>query len=219
MRMKRRRSSGKFILAVSLLIVLGVLTVAYATLSTVLKIEGSGTIQKDTDIVKFVNPHNGSGDYTICYTSNNTVANIHLMHNFTKAEDSVVIQNIEFKNVSTVNAKLKTVKLYFNNKEENFVESASQYVEDPLLAFKNEFIKIEYDGPEEGYILNQESQYWISSLTITCLKVPTDSDYDFDFSISMEWGEYADSSDSSSDGNLSSDSSSDGNLSSDSSSM
>ena len=186
MRMMRRRSSGKFILAVSLLIVLGVLTVAYATLSTVLKIEGSGTIQKDTDIVKFVNPHNGSGDYTICYTSNNTVANIHLMHNFTKAEDSVVIQNIEFKNVSTVNAKLKTVKLYFNNTEEkDFVEKKYQ--------FENDFIRIYYSGPTIDETLEAGGLGSIYNLTITCKQVPTASDYDFDFSISMEWEEYVES--------------------------
>lgn len=218
--MKRRRSSGKFILAVSLLIVLGILTVAYATLSTVLQIKGSGTIEADTNFVKFVNPSSSSdssssdssssvSEYSVSYSENDTVANISITKKFTSENDYVYIDNIKIKNYkSDMNAKLNEVTLELNQEKLTPISYSGG------LTFKNDYIEITYYGPynnpeesAEDYILAAETQRDIS-LTITCLKVPTASDYDFNFSLSMDWGEYADSSDSSSGGNLSSDSSS-----------
>lgn len=51
-----RKNGNKFILALSLLVILGFLTVVYATLSTTLSIEGSGSIKKGpVEINNFIN--------------------------------------------------------------------------------------------------------------------------------------------------------------------
>lgn len=184
--MKRRRSSGKFILAVSLLIVLGVLTVAYATLSTTLQIKGGGTIEADTNFVKFVPSDPNSGDYTIDYDNNNTVANISITKKFTSDTDYVYIGNIKIKNYkSDMNAKLNEVTLELNQEKLTPISYSGG------LTFENDYINIYYSGPfnspgESAYILAAEADRNIS-LEITCKKVPTGSNYDFNFSLSMDW--------------------------------
>lgn len=160
-----RKIGNKFILAVSLLIVLGALAVVYATLLTILNIEGSGTTKQlpveINNFIKFVSAEKvnegSSGDLTIVDNLTVTISNIKLTESEREVVYKVTVKNV-YKDESTdygTNAYLKSINtpMTLNNGNVEVKVKHADWGDRDVVG---------YDNADSGYAYlgSEEEQTW-----------------------------------------------------------